>query len=284
VKVAEGCDRACGFCAIPSFRGPQRSRTVDSILAEVDQLQAREIVLVAQDLAAFGRDQGQGERAIVPLVRAVAERVARTRLLYLYPSDLTDELIDAICATGVPYFDLSLQHVSRPLLRRMRRWGDGERYLRRIEDIRRREPDAAFRSNFIVGYPGETEADHDALLRFVGEGRLDWCGFFSYSAEEGTYAAGLDDVVPEPLVAERLAELTELQDGITASSRDALVGRTVEVLVDAPGIGRTHREAPEIDGVVHLPDSLVPGSFVEVEVVAALGPDLDAVPAAVAAR
>ena len=194
VKIAEGCDRSCGFCAIPSFRGPQRSRSVASILAEVDELQAREIVLVAQDLASYGKDvPGElGAGAIVPLVRAVAERVDRVRLLYLYPSDLTDALIDAICDTGVPYFDLSLQHVSKPLLRRMRRWGDGDRFLRRIDDIRRREPDAAFRSNFIVGYPGETEADHDQLLRFVEEAELDWCGFFAYSREDGTYAAGLD--------------------------------------------------------------------------------------------
>jgi ribosomal protein S12 methylthiotransferase len=276
VKVAEGCDRACGFCAIPSFRGPQRSRSVESILDEVEQLGAQEIVLVAQDLASYGRDQGVGERAIVALVRAVAERVARTRLLYLYPSDLTDALVDAICETGVPYFDLSLQHVSRPLLRSMRRWGDGERFLARIDGIRAREPDAAFRSNFIVGYPGETEADHDALLAFVEAAQLDWCGFFSYSREDGTHAAGLDGEVPASLVAERLVELTELQDRITASRRDLLVGRVVEVLVDEPGIGRTHREAPEIDGVVHLPDDLAVGTFAKVEVVRALGPDVDA--------
>src|SRR5690606_16892714 len=137
---------------------------------------------------------------------------------------------------GVPYFDLSLQHVSKPLLRRMRRWGDGDRFLRRMDDIRRREPDAAFRSNFIVSYPGETEADHDALLRFVEAAQLDWCGFFAYSREDGTYAAGLDGQVPEALVAERLAELTELQDAITASRRDALIGTSVEVLVDRPGV------------------------------------------------
>jgi ribosomal protein S12 methylthiotransferase len=274
VKVAEGCDRACGFCAIPTFRGPQRSRSIDSILAEVDALDAREIVLVAQDLAAFGRDQGHGERAIVPLVDAVAGRVARTRLLYLYPSDLTDELVDAICRTGVPYFDLSLQHVSRPLLRRMRRWGDGKRFLERIAAIRGREPDAAFRSNFIVGYPGETEADHDALLAFVEAAQLDWCGFFAYSPEDGTHAVTLDGVVPDTLVAERLAELTELQDAITAGRRDELVGRVVEVLVDAPGVGRSHREAPEIDGIVHVPDDLGVGAFAKVEVVSALGPDL----------
>ena len=152
----------------------------------------REIVLVAQDLAAYGRDQGRGTRAIIPLVGAVAERVDRVRLLYLYPSDLTDGLSEAICATGVPYFDLSLQHASGPLLRRMRRWGDGARFLARIDRIRSAEPEAAFRSSFIVGYPGETEADHDQLLAFVAEADLDWAGFFAYSAEEGTYAAGLD--------------------------------------------------------------------------------------------
>ena len=213
----------------------------------------------------------------MPLVQAVGERVARTRLLYLYPSDLTDALIDAICATGVPYFDLSLQHVSKPLLRRMRRWGDGDRFLRRIADIRRRRPDAAFRSNFIVGYPGETEADHDELLAFVEEAQLDWCGFFAYSEEDGTYAATLDGTVDAGLVAERLAELRELQDGITAARRDQLIGTSVDVLVDAPGIGRSHREAPEIDGVVQVPDDLAVGAIHRVDVVDALGPDLVAV-------
>jgi len=276
VKIAEGCDRACGFCAIPSFRGPQRSRTLEQILAEVEQLDAVEIVLVAQDLASYGRDQGRGQRRIVPLVEAVSEHAARTRLLYLYPSDLSDTLIDAICATGVPYFDLSLQHVSASLLRRMRRWGNGERFLARIEAIRRREPEAAFRSNFIVGYPTETEEDHDQLLRFVEEAQLDWCGFFAYSEEDGTYSAGLDGKVDGGLVSERLAELSELQDAITARRRDLLVGRRVEVPVDEPGAGRTHREAPEIDGVVHVPAGLAAGTFAKVTVTAATGCDLEA--------
>ncbi len=179
---------------------------------------------MAQDLASYGRDQGVGERGLVPLIAEVAARVDRVRLLYLYPSDLTDALVDAVCDSGVPYFDLSLQHVSRPLLRRMRRWGDGERFLARIADIRRREPDAALRSNFIVGYPGETEEDHDALLAFVEQADLDWCGFFSYSREDGTYAADLDGTVPDGLVAERLAELREVQDATTERRRAALVG------------------------------------------------------------
>ena len=275
VKIAEGCDRACGFCAIPSFRGKQRSRSLEAILAEVDALGAREIVLVAQDLASYGKDLDQ-RGAIVPLVQAVAARVPRTRLLYLYPSDLTDALIDAIGSTGVPYFDLSLQHVSKPLLRRMRRWGDGERFLSRIRDIRGRHDDAAFRSSFIVGYPGETEEDHDQLLAFVEDAELDWAGFFPFSKEEGTYAADLDGEVPRSLVDERLRELTELQDTITAARRDALVGREVEVLVDAPGVGRTHREAPEIDGIVAVPDTLAVGTFANVRVTGAAGPDLEA--------
>ncbi|MFN3258893.1 MAG: 30S ribosomal protein S12 methylthiotransferase RimO [Ilumatobacter sp.] len=283
VKIAEGCDRSCGFCAIPSFRGPQRSRDVESIVAEAEQTGAREIVLVAQDLASYGKDRpGElGAGSIVPLVDAVAAVADRVRLLYLYPSDLTDELIDAICRTGVPYFDLSLQHVSKPLLRRMRRWGDGQRFLDRIDDIRSREPDAAFRSNFIVGYPGETEDDHDQLLDFVERAQLDWCGFFAYSNEDGTYAADLDQHVAPGLMNERLAELRELQDDITAARRDAMIGRSVEVLVDRPGVGRSHREAPEIDGIVYIDQTAPVGELVTVEIADALGPDLVAVGATV---
>ncbi len=154
--------------------------------------------------------------------------------------------------------------------------GDGEKFLRRIEQIRSREPDAAFRSNFIVGYPGETEDDHDQLLRFVEQAQVDWCGFFSFSREEGTYAATLDDQVDRSLMDERLAELRELQDGITAAKRDELIDSKVEVLVDEPGVGRTHREAPEIDGVVTVPDTLLVGSFATLTVTGAFGPDLEA--------
>jgi ribosomal protein S12 methylthiotransferase len=276
VKIAEGCDRNCGFCAIPSFRGPQRSRDISQILHEVDELGAKEIVLIAQDLASYGKDRPSdlGAGSIVPLVRAVAAKVKRTRLLYLYPSDLSDELIAAILETGVPYFDLSLQHVSKPHLRRMRRWGDGERFLKRINDIRALSPDAAFRSNFIVGYPGETEEDHDQLLQFVEDAQLDWCGFFTFSPEEGTHAMTLPDHVPTELMNERIAELREMQDNITAVRRDALIGRTVEVLVDEVGIGRTHWEAPSIDGIVHVSRDLPVGEFAKVMIVDAMGPDL----------
>ncbi|HUC05174.1 MAG TPA: radical SAM protein, partial [Acidimicrobiales bacterium] len=295
VKVAEGCDRICGFCAIPSFRGPQRSRRAPEVLAEVDALvtadsPVREIVLVAQDLASYGRDRGRPRPGrhgsegpgyaspIAELTRAVSARVERTRLLYLYPSGLTDDLIDAVLATGVPYFDLSLQHVSRPLLRRMRRWGDGEKFSDRIAAIRALEPRATFRSSFILGYPGETERDHDLLLQFLESAQLDWAGFFPFSSEEGTHAAGLTDQVPAELALERLRECAELQDSITAARRDELVGQTRRVLVDAPGRGRTVHEAPEIDGIVHLPPHTRAGDLVSVLITAAQGPDLHATP------
>lgn len=329
VKIAEGCDRSCGYCAIPQFRGPQRSRSVEAICEEVEALEIREAVLIAQDLAAYGRDAARdsknretresvrfgdsdndepasspkatsaalpavklsslsnlsalnqsyppnSSRPIIPLIHEVAKRVDWVRLLYLYPADLTDELTDAIFATGVPYFDLSLQHVSRPLLRRMRRWGDGDRFLSRIQHIRCQEPDAAFRSNFIVGYPGETEEDHEQLLEFIEAAQLDWCAFFAFSSEEGAYAADLSDHVPASLIAERLAELREAQDAITESRRRQLLGRRVRVLVDAPGIARSHREAPEIDGIIHVPDHLPVGEFAEVEIKSSVGPDLEA--------
>jgi ribosomal protein S12 methylthiotransferase len=244
-------------------------------LQEVEQLDAREIVLIAQDLAAYGVDESR-KGAIVPLIKDIAKLTERVRMLYLYPSDLTDELIDTICETGVPYFDLSLQHVSKPLLRRMRRWGDAERFLKRVEDIRAREPQAAFRSNFIVGYPGETEEDHDLLLKFVEESDMEWISFFTYSPEEGTYAMELDGDVPSELVEERIQELRELQDRITARKRAALIGDHVEVLIDEAGVGRSHREAPEIDGIIEVPDDLPVGTFRKVEIIGAAGPDLEA--------
>ncbi len=293
LKVAEGCDRRCGFCAIPSFRGDQRSRRVEDVLEEARALAAsgaREIVLVAQDLASYGLDRRErgsagaiealeagSRQPLVDLVARLREEVEWVRLLYLYPSGLTSTLIDAVLATGVPYFDLSLQHVSRPLLRRMRRWGDGERFLERIAATRGRDPRATFRSSFILGYPGETEEDHARLLDFLEEAQLDWAGFFTYSAEDGTYAADLDDAVDRELALARLREASEVQDAITARRRDALVGTRTRLLVDAPGVARSVRECPEIDGVVYL-DSTVPvGTFVEATIVASRGTDLEAV-------
>ncbi len=282
VKVAEGCDRRCGFCAIPSFRGPQRSRRLESILTEVESLQASEIVLVAQDLASYGRDGGAERREgeeIVHLLEEVSALTRWVRLLYLYPSSLDDRLIDAICATEVPYFDLSLQHVSRALLRRMRRFGGAEKVLGRIRRIRSLEPMAALRSSFIVGYPGETEEDHDALLAFLEEAELDWAGFFTFSEEEGTYAAGFpaELKVSRALAEARRDECAELQDAITAKKRTDLVGSTATVLACGGGEARSFREAPEIDGVIRLEEKGAPaslGSFCEARIIRAEGPDL----------
>jgi ribosomal protein S12 methylthiotransferase len=293
VKIAEGCDRRCGFCAIPGFRGPQRSRRPEDVIAEVEQLAAggvQEIVLVAQDLASYGRDRSQSgdrrraardgtagtarARPLIDLFEAVSGLVPRVRLLYLYPSSLDDELITTVATSPVPYFDLSLQHASERLLRRMRRYGSAERFLERIGQIRAAAPGAALRSSFIVGYPGEREEDHDELLALLRSAELDWAGFFAFSREDGTYAAGLDGEVPAGLVAERLRECGELQDSITAARRSALVGETIEVLVDAPRRARSYREAPGIDGIVDVPRRLPAGSFAQVEVTAAAGPDL----------
>jgi ribosomal protein S12 methylthiotransferase len=286
VKVAEGCDRRCGFCAIPSFRGKQRSRPLRSVLEEIEALKAREIVLIAQDLASYGHDRtpAAGTKlrkapGIIELVGAAAQLVDRVRLLYLYPSSLNDRLVEAVVATGVPYFDLSLQHASGPLLAKMRRWGDGSRFLERIRRIRSLEPGAALRSSFILGYPGETEEDHDELLRFIEEAELDWAGFFQFSPEDGTLAAGLGEQVPAPLAVERLRECSELQDSITVRRRQELVGTSCEVLVDQLGQARSYREAPEIDGIVRVPRSLAPGWLGQVRLVSANGPDLEAVPA-----
>ncbi len=289
LKVAEGCDRACAFCAIPSFRGPQRSRTPERIEDEARSLvQAgvRELVLVAQDLAWYGRDTG-APGALAPLLRQLdtlsADGLERIRLLYLYPSEVRDPLVATMLElpTVVPYFDLSLQHADRDLLRAMRRWGDGDRFLTAIERIRAEAPDAAFRSSFIVGFPGETERAHDALLAFLQAADLDWAGFFAFSPEDGTPAVDLDDHVPADLVGERLRECGEVQEPITRARRDALVGQEVVVLVDGvdpdtgDACGRTHREAPEIDGIVRLSGAYArPGALVTATVVEAYGPDL----------
>ena len=294
VKIAEGCDRRCGFCAIPTFRGDQRSRTTDDIVAEARALTsggAKEIVLIAQDLASWGNDRRRhalgeavevldegGTQPLVDLTRRLTNEVERLRLLYLYPSGLTENLIDAILATKVPYFDLSLQHVSRPHLRRMKRWGDGERFLERIAAIRAADPHATFRSSFILGYPGETEDDQAELLDFLEEAQLDWVGFFPYSAETGTTAATMENQIAPELALERLREASAIQDAITARRRDEMVGQVFEVLIDAPGVGRTVKECPEIDGVVYVNGEHPVGTLVPCRITASRGTDVEAEP------
>lgn len=296
LKVAEGCDRKCAFCAIPSFRGLQVSREPDAVVDEAASLVAQgvaELVLVAQDVAGYGRDIGT-PRALAPLMERLdglsEAGLARQRLLYLYPSEVKGGLLDMMCElpSAVPYFDFSLQHASEPLLKRMRRWGSGARFLALVHSIRGRRPDAAFRSSFIVGFPGETEDDHDELLAFLEEAQLDWGGFFPFSAEAGTPAADMEGAPPAELVAERISELNEVQDRATRARRHALVGLDVEALIDEVdedrAVARTHREAPEIDGVVHISglDHARPGAMVTVQVTGVDGPDLEAAPVAAA--
>jgi ribosomal protein S12 methylthiotransferase len=259
-------------------------------MAEIEQLASsgtREVVLIAQDLASWALDRrGDGEAIEVldlespsaqPLVDLVAEAtkvIDRVRLLYLYPSGLTERLIDGVLATGVPYFDLSLQHASAAHLRRMRRWGSAERFLDRIAAIRKADPRATFRSSFIVGYPGETEEDHDQLMEFIEEAQLDWAGFFTFSNEDGTYAAGLGDHIAPELMWERIGEVSAAQDQITMARRELLVGERLTVLVDSPGMARSVHEAPDIDGIIEVADSLRVGSLIDVEITESLGTDL----------
>jgi len=286
VKVAEGCDKPCTFCAIPQFRGKQRSRSPVNVREEIASLADRgvaEVVLVAQDLASYGRDI-DARGGIVDLLRFVSdvEGLRVLRLLYLYPRELSDALITEMAANPVvaPYFDLSLQHASGRLLRGMRRPGDGDRHLDLIRRIREASPQAAMRSSFIVGFPGETDDDVDMLADFLADASLDWAGFFPYSPEEGTPAAALPDQVDPEEAAERARMLQEAQERITAERAAAQVGRLLDVVVDqvedGTPVARSYREAPEIDGVILL-DRGEPGEWLRARVEASYESDLQAV-------
>ncbi|MDK1010138.1 MAG: 30S ribosomal protein S12 methylthiotransferase RimO [Actinomycetota bacterium] len=284
VKVAEGCNKTCAFCAIPLIRGRQRSRPGDSVIAEIEGLIAdgiQEIVLVAQDLAAYGRDNDAG--SIEDLVERAASvgGLGRLRLYYLFPREIRQGLIDVMAGHRViaEYFDLSLQHSSPSLLRSMRRSGSGEKHLALIERIRDAAPGAATRSSFIVGYPGETDEDVEGLAAFLEEARLDWAGFFPYSAEDGTDAATMPDQIPHDEITERMRHLQGLQDDISAAANARTVGRTLDILIDqvedGQAVGRSYREAPEIDGVILL-DSGAEGEWVTATIDGAYGIDLAA--------
>ncbi len=282
VKVAEGCNKTCAFCAIPLIRGKQRSRTGEGIVAEIEGLVeagVQEIVLVAQDLAAFGRDNDSGSIEDLVANAASVDGLGRLRLYYLFPREIRQGLIDIMSGhpTISDYFDLSLQHSSPKLLRSMRRPGSGEKHLALIDRIRAAAPQAATRSSFIVGYPGETEDDVEDLAEFLSNARLDWAGFFKYSAEEGTDAATMPEQVPSEAIGERLRYLQNIQDDITAAKNAETVGRTLSVLVDQveddQPVGRSYREAPEIDGVI-LIDRGEAGEWVQVMIDGAYGTDL----------
>lgn len=281
VKIAEGCDHACSFCVIPSLRGPYRSRPPEAVVAEVEALAAagvREVNLVAQDCSAYGQDLAG--RPLLPGLLARLDRVPGlrwVRLLYNYPTTFTRELAAAMAGLEkvCRYVDLPFQHGSDRILAAMGRGGRRADLLRRLEQIRAALPDAVFRSSFIVGFPGETEADFGALLSFLREAELDYVGFFAYSREEGTPAAALPRQVPEERTERRLARAMALQERISLRRNQARVGRVLEVLVEGeepgqPGFyrGRWRGQAPEVDGrvIVAAGEALAPGTLVSVRV------------------
>ncbi|MEY3019897.1 MAG: hypothetical protein RLZZ272_881 [Actinomycetota bacterium] len=291
LKIASGCDRTCTFCAIPSFRGRFRSRPLDELVAEASWLAGEgvvELVLVSENTTAYGKDL-EGGRDLQPrLLEALAavEGIARLRLLYLQPAELTPTLVDAMLdlEAVAPYFDLSLQHAAAPVLTRMARRGDHERFLELIQGIRRRDPSAAFRSNLILGFPGETEDDVDVLERFLIEASIDWVGTFPFSPEQGTPAATMPDRVPDEVVRARLERIRSVQERIADAAARRHVGRRCTVLVelddDGGVVGRSHREGPDGDGEVRLVDAqgraprLESGTLVAATVVATEGVDL----------
>lgn len=282
VKISEGCDHTCSFCAIPSFRGLQRSRSIDSIVEEARRLAAAGVVevnLIAQDTTDYGTDLRDGTDAAA-LLRALDAVVGVRwfRVLYAYPNRITDAFVDALgsCRRVARYLDMPLQHADGEMLRTMRRGGGRDSHLRLIDRLRRGVPGIALRTTFIVGFPGETDAQFGTLCRFVAEAEFDHVGVFTYSGEKGTAAAALPDDVPPEVKEERRAALMTLQEGIAARRNRALVGRTLDVLVEGPHPesdlmlqGRTESQAPEIDGRVILTDApgpLRPGTFVPVRI------------------
>ncbi|MGN6472748.1 MAG: 30S ribosomal protein S12 methylthiotransferase RimO [Mycobacteriales bacterium] len=290
LKLASGCDRRCAFCAIPSFRGAFVSRPADDIVAEAHWLSqhgVRELFLVSENSTSYGKDLGdlQALEKLLPRLAAVPD-IARVRVSYLQPAEVRPSLVDAIASTpGVAaYFDVSFQHAAEPLLRRMRRFGGTHRFLDLIGAIRDRVPLAGIRSNFIVGFPGETADDVAELERFLVAARLDAIGVFGYSDEDGTEAAGLPGEVAESTVAARVERVTALAEELTAQRAEDRIGETVAVLVESVGAegaeGRAAHQAPEVDGsvLVRRPGDVAVGDVVTAVVVGSDGVDLVAEP------
>ena len=288
LKIAEGCDHTCAFCAIPSFRGLFRSRDLDSIRAEAEALSqrgVREVSLIAQDSSHYGRDIGltEGLAALLTGLNDI-EALRWIRLHYLYPNTITQKLIDTMAALPrvVDYVDLPLQHAHPATLKRMRRGGSGETHLKLLARFRAAMPDGALRSTFIVGFPGETEDEFTALLEFVDAARFDHLGVFTYSHEESTPAYTTVDDVPTEVKESRRDRLMELQRGIATAANEGRVGRTVEVLVEGAHaetehllVGRTRGQALDVDGQVLINDGqAAAGSFVRVELTDVAGYDL----------
>lgn len=298
LKLASGCDRRCAFCAIPSFRGAFVSRTPEEVLAEAEWLAregARELVLVSENSTSYGKDLGDPRalERLLPQLAAV-DGIVRVRVSYLQPAELRPGLVEVIATTpGVAaYFDLSFQHASEPVLRRMRRFGSSGRFLELLDAVRAHAPQAGARSNVIVGFPGEVRADVAELERFLERARLDAIGVFEYSDEDGTEAAGLPGKVSAATRSRRYARLGDLAERLCAQRAEERVGGTVDVLVDAVDAevveGRAAHQAPEVDGSTRLTGDLSrglrPGDLVRASVTASEGVDLVAAAVAVLDR
>ncbi len=296
LKLASGCDRRCAFCAIPAFRGAFVSRDPQELLAEAEWLAktgVRELVLVSENSTSYGKDLGDPRllEKLLPQLAAV-DGIVRVRASYLQPAETRPGLVETIATTpGVAaYYDLSFQHSSEPVLRRMRRFGSTERFLELLESARKLAPEAGARSNFIVGFPGETRQDVEELARFLTEARLDAIGVFDYSDEDGTEAAGLPGKIRPDTVKRRYDKIVALAEELCAQRAEDRLGTTVEVLVDSIEDGeiegRAEHQAPEVDGSTTLVGgdqgvdlaALRPGDLVRARVTGTEGVDLIAVP------
>ncbi|MEU1017878.1 30S ribosomal protein S12 methylthiotransferase RimO [Streptomyces sp. NPDC005898] len=290
VKLASGCDRRCSFCAIPSFRGSFISRRPSDVLGETRWLAeqgVKEVMLVSENNTSYGKDLGDIRllETLLPELAAV-DGIERVRVSYLQPAEMRPGLIDVLTSTEkvAPYFDLSFQHSAPGVLRAMRRFGDTDRFLELLETIRSKAPQAGVRSNFIVGFPGETESDLAELERFLTGARLDAIGVFGYSDEEGTEAATYDQKLDQDVVDERLAHIARLAEDLTSQRAEERLGESVEVLVESLDeeegpLGRAAHQAPETDGQIRLTgtaggDGLRVGRMVVAKVVGTEGVDL----------
>ena len=287
LKIASGCDRRCSFCAIPAYRGAFLSRPPEDVLAEAEWLAGqgvRELLLVSENSTSYGKDLGN-LRLLDELLPALARipGIARIRVTYLQPAELRPGLVEVMTTTpGVmPYFDLSFQHASGSVLRAMRRFGDTDRFCALLDQIRQARPEAGARSNFIVGFPGESAADVAELERFLGQARLDAIGIFGYSDEDGTEAASLDGQLDPGEIARRADDLSDLAEELMAQRAAERCGETVEVLIEehlGEGLyqGRAAHQAPEVDGVttVRTLADLSVGDIIDAKVVASEGVDL----------
>jgi len=285
LKIADGCSRQCAFCAIPLIKGPSVSRTPEAILADARALQQMgvlEINLIAQDITYYGHDLGMKDGLAQLLTRLAQEvpQVPWLRLLYTFPGYVTTRLIDVIAQTPqvLPYIDIPLQHAHPEVLKRMRRPADVEDVRRTIAQLRERLPEVALRTTFIVGFPGETDAEFQTLQEFIKEMRFDRLGVFTYSSENGVPAAQWADDIPQAVKEARREALMLAQQEISEAANQQWVGRRLSVLLEGTGdgvtIGRSYRDAPEIDGLVLIPETLEPDRIVTIEITEATVYDL----------